>query len=152
MQQRELAISTTLLAQELLRNVQGSGGSRFAKEMRASSLKMRSMATAYLKLTMTNRAMIKADPLTTYMRGCWRTQCQPFYGSRAFEANWKGKKAQEVGASWADWKKKNHCFEVVFSYSMGFPCGSAGKESASNAGDLGLIGGLGRPPGEGYPP
>ena len=70
MQQRELAISTTLLAQELLRNVQGSGGSRFAKEMRASSLKMRSMATAYLKLTMTNRAMIKADPLTTYMRGC----------------------------------------------------------------------------------
>ena len=49
-------------------------------------------------------------------------------------------------------KKKNHCFEVVFSYSIGFPCGSAGKESACNAGDLGLIGGLGRPPGEGYPP
>ena len=36
---------------------------------------------------------------------------------------------------------------------MGFPCGSAGKESASNAGDLGLIPGLGRSPGEGkgYP-
>ena len=30
---------------------------------------------------------------------------------------------------------------------MGFPCGSAGKESASNAGDLGLIPGLGRSPG-----
>ena len=27
---------------------------------------------------------------------------------------------------------------------MGFPCGSAGKESACNAGDLGLIPGLGR--------
>ena len=34
-----------------------------------------------------------------------------------------------------------------------FPCGSAGKESACNAGDLGLIPGLGRFPGEGngYP-
>ena len=84
------------------------------------------------------------------MRGCWRTQCQPFYGCWAFEANWKGKKAREVGASWADWKfLKNRNFEVVFSYSMGFPCGSAGKESACNAGDLGSISGLGRPPGEG---
>ena len=36
---------------------------------------------------------------------------------------------------------------------LGFPCGSAGKESDSNAGDLGLIPGLGRSPGEGnsYP-
>ena len=34
-----------------------------------------------------------------------------------------------------------------------FPCGSAGKESACNAGDLGSISGLGRSPGEGkgYP-
>ena len=36
---------------------------------------------------------------------------------------------------------------------MGFPCGSAGKESACNVGDLGLIPGLGRSPreGKGYP-
>ena len=36
---------------------------------------------------------------------------------------------------------------------MGFPGGSAGKESACNAGDLGLIPGLGKSPGEGkgYP-
>ena len=36
---------------------------------------------------------------------------------------------------------------------LGFPCVSAGKESTSNAEDLGLIPGLGRPPGEGkgYP-
>ena len=35
----------------------------------------------------------------------------------------------------------------------GFPYGSAGKESAYNVGDLGLIPGLGRSPGEGkdYP-
>ena len=36
---------------------------------------------------------------------------------------------------------------------LGFPCGSVGKESACNGGDLGLIPGLGRSPGEGkgYP-
>ena len=32
---------------------------------------------------------------------------------------------------------------------MGFPGGAAGKESTCNAGDLGLIPGLGRSPGEG---
>ena len=41
---------------------------------------------------------------------------------------------------------------VSFIYSR-LPCGSAGKESACNAGDLGSIPGLGRCPGEGkgYP-
>ena len=36
---------------------------------------------------------------------------------------------------------------------QGFSCGSADKESACNVGDLGLIPGLGRSPGEGngYP-
>ena len=36
---------------------------------------------------------------------------------------------------------------------LGFPCGSAGKESGCNVGDLGSIPGLGRSPGEGngYP-
>ena len=36
---------------------------------------------------------------------------------------------------------------------MGFPCGSAGKESTCNVGDLGSTPGLGRSPGEGkgYP-
>ena len=36
---------------------------------------------------------------------------------------------------------------------LGFPCGSAGKESACNVGDLDSIPGLGRSPGEGkgYP-
>ena len=32
---------------------------------------------------------------------------------------------------------------------VGFPCGSDGKESSCNAGDLGVIPGLGRFPGEG---
>ena len=39
---------------------------------------------------------------------------------------------------------KYHCF-----LSWGLPCGSAGKESACHAGDLSLIPGLGRSPGEG---
>ena len=38
-------------------------------------------------------------------------------------------------------------------YAYCFPCGSAGKDSTCNAGDLGSIPGLGRSPGEekGYP-
>ena len=40
-----------------------------------------------------------------------------------------------------------------FTLLLGFPCGSAGKESTCNAGDLGLVPGLGRSRGEGkgYP-
>ena len=50
----------------------------------------------------------------------------------------------------------NHVFEVPYMdlpWKLGFPCGSAGKESACNAGDLGSIPGLGWSPGEGkgYP-
>ena len=40
------------------------------------------------------------------------------------------------------------CNWVFFSIS-GFPCGSAGKESTCNAGDLGSTPGLGRSPGQG---
>ena len=44
-----------------------------------------------------------------------------------------------------------YLFKII--YFLGFPYGSAGKESAFNAGDLDLISGLGRSPGEGkgYP-
>ena len=47
------------------------------------------------------------------------------------------------------WRKERLPTPVFLS----FPCGSAGKESACNAGDLGSILGLGRSPGEGkgYP-
>ena len=43
--------------------------------------------------------------------------------------------------------------EIESQCIPGFPCGSAGKESTSNAGYLGSIPGLGRSPGEGkgYP-
>ena len=38
------------------------------------------------------------------------------------------------------------CCRLFFTitYTLGFPCGSAGKEFACNAGDMGLIPGLGR--------
>ena len=52
-QWRQLTISTTHLAQELLINIQCSGDSRnFAKERR--DLKMRSRVTGHQKLTMAN--------------------------------------------------------------------------------------------------
>ena len=40
-------------------------------------------------------------------------------------------------------------FVFLFASFLDLPCGSAGKESACNEGDLGLIPGLGRSPGEG---
>ena len=51
-----------------------------------------------------------------------------------------------------DWTQVS-CIAGIFSLFLGFPGGSAGKESACNAGDLGSIPGLGRFPGEGkgYP-
>ena len=47
------------------------------------------------------------------------------------------------------WRRESLPTPVI----LGFPCGSAGKESACSAGDLGLIPGSGRSPGEGkgYP-
>ena len=45
-------------------------------------------------------------------------------------------------------KSQCHVFAVSSAWVMGFLCGSAGKESACNAGDPGLIPGLGRSLGE----
>ena len=39
--------------------------------------------------------------------------------------------------------------ENILGLILGFPCGSAGKESVCNVGDLASIPGLGRSPGEG---
>ena len=39
---------------------------------------------------------------------------------------------------------------IALQEVLGFPCGTAGKESACNAGDLGLIPGSGRSPGVGH--
>ena len=64
-----------------------------------------------------------------------------------------------VGQDWSDWAhtrrvlllyfQSTYLFISVFHFLLGFPDSSVGKESACNAGDLGLIPGLGRSPGEG---
>ena len=41
------------------------------------------------------------------------------------------------------------CEDLMWVMDLGFPDGSVSKESACNAGDQGLIPGLGRSPGEG---
>ena len=45
----------------------------------------------------------------------------------------------------------SHKLYIIYTYThnAGFPCGSAAKESACNAGDLGSLLGLERSPGEG---
>ena len=46
----------------------------------------------------------------------------------------------------------NGAFLEYLPFMKGFPCGSASKESTCNAGDLGLIPGLGKSPGKGRLP
>ena len=50
-------------------------------------------------------------------------------------------------------RRRNIICHPIHNFCEGFPGGSAGKESACNAGDLGSIPELGRSPGEGkgYP-
>ena len=60
---------------------------------------------------------------------------------------------QETAFRFLGWKihwRRDRLLNPIF---LGFPCGSAGKESTCNMGDLGLIPRLGRSPGEGkgYP-
>ena len=115
-QRRQLATPTMLLAQKLLMNIQGRSGSRsFAKETRA--LKMKRTVASHQKLTKTNWENHQSWSSYNNMRSCWRTQCQPFYGHSAFEADWKGEEAWWVGASWADLKSKIF-WSVIFSFSM----------------------------------
>ena len=56
------------------------------------------------------------------------------------------------GVGWEGGSRRR-VYMYTYSWFMGFPCGSAGKESTCNAGDLDSIPGLGRSPGEGkgYP-
>ena len=60
---------------------------------------------------------------------------------------------QETLVQFLGWKIHWRRGRLPTPVFLGFPCGSAGKESPCNAGDLGSIPGLGRCPGEGkgYP-
>ena len=60
---------------------------------------------------------------------------------------------QETQVQFLGWEDPLEKVRLPAPVILGFPCGSAGKESACNAGDLGSVPGLGRSPGEGkgYP-
>ena len=106
-QWRQLETSTIHLAQELLTNIQCSGVSRsFAKKMRLWRWRAQWLASGS-----------DSDPLRSsswssynYSRSVWGTQCRPFYGHLAFEANWKVKKLDKRVPHELT-EKKNHCFE-----------------------------------------
>ena len=56
---------------------------------------------------------------------------------------------QETQVQFWGWEERWRGDRLPTLVILGFPCGSAGKESAHIAGDLGLVPGLGRSPGEG---
>ena len=60
---------------------------------------------------------------------------------------------QETPVRFLGWEDPGRRDRLPTPVFLSFPCGSAGTESACNAGDLGLIPGLGKSPGEGkgYP-
>ena len=62
-------------------------------------------------------------------------------------------KSQTQLSDWTELYSKRNSIQCSLIAYMGFPCGSSGKESACNAGDLVSIPGLERYPGEGkgYP-
>ena len=83
-----------------------------------------------------------------------RDQIQVSHIAGWFFTSWATREAQEywsVNFNGVDFQ--NNFFLICSMHIKGFPCGSAGKETACNAGDLGSISGLGRSPGEGkgYP-
>ena len=91
-QWRQLARSTPHLAQELLTNVYCIGGSRsFAKETKVLKVR-RGTVPSHGKLTTTIESDHQNWSSYNYRRICWGTQCWPFCGHLAFEANWKQKR------------------------------------------------------------
>ena len=60
---------------------------------------------------------------------------------------------QETPVQFLDWEDPLEKGQATTTVFLGFSCGSTGKESACNVGDLDLIPGFGRSPGEGkgYP-
>ena len=86
----------------------------------------------------------------TFWARVWRRQWQPTPVLLPGKSHgWRSL----VGYSPWGCKESDTTERLHLSQSMGFPCGSAGKESACSVGDLGSIPGFGRSPGEGkgYP-
>ena len=105
----QLATSTAHLVQELLMNIQCSGGSwSFAEEMRA--LKMRSTVAGHWKLTMTNWELSSKLILLQLHEKLPKNSTLTILQSFVI---WS-----KVGASWADGKSEKLFWSVVFSHSI----------------------------------
>ena len=67
-------------------------------------------------------------------------------------SRWEWNEIDKISIN-TSWSPKDMAHDLTILRLMGFPGGTAGKESACNAGDLGLIPGVARSPGEGnsYP-
>ena len=86
-------------------------------------------------------------PVNSAMRCWYLSSCFQLYIYTHTHTPWS-RIAESHGHSWVGkihWRRDR----LPTPLFLGFPCGSAGKESSCNAGDLGLIPGLGRSPGEG---
>lgn len=114
-QQRQLAPSAMHLAQELLTNVECSGGSRnSAKETRV--LKMRSAAASYWKLTVTGWEERRSWPSYSYMRSYFGIQCQPFCGLAFGTGSKRERWRSSVSGCLMSWPQiKNCCLKVLSS-------------------------------------
>ena len=79
----------------------------------------------------------------------WRSSKQKALGWCISSVSWLWRWVMRIYTWWV-WWRRDRLPTPVF---LGFPGGSAGKESACNVGDLSSIPGLGRSPGEGkgYP-
>ena len=112
-QQRQLAPSAMHLAQELLTNVEWSGGSRnCAKETR--DLKMRSTVAGHWKLTATSWEDHWSWSSYNYTRSYWRTQGQPLYGLAFGTGSKLERWKSSISGCLMSWPqiKKNRHFEV----------------------------------------
>ena len=70
------------------------------------SLEDEELAASHQKLRMTIESHHWSWSSYKFTSSCQRTQCLLYHNCLAFEANWKGEKAQKGGASWADRKSK----------------------------------------------
>ena len=80
--------------------------------------------------------------------------CQQIWKTQPWPQDWKRSVFILIPKKGNVKKCSNYGTIALISHaSTGFPCGSAGKKSSCNEGDLGSIPGLGRSPGEGkgYP-
>ena len=82
----------------------------------------------------------------------------PSFNLRLCEGEILGLRAMDIKFQWLNLEFGIACMYICllcatldpsYLHCLGFPCGSAGKETIYNAGDLGSIPGLGRSPGEG---